>query len=156
MKFRLVQTCHDDASRFVRLLTCGKREYLLAEDLVPLMQDVVDTHPGLTFLHEAKDFHLRYVQTVIARLFYAANSSWSGRLTASELRRCNFLAMLASLQDEEDVNNVTDFFSYEHFYVIYCKFWELDLDHDLVIDHADLRRYQNGGDFTSITLLFHS
>lgn len=28
---------------------------------------------------------------------------------------------------------VTDFFSYEHFYVLYCKFWELDSDHDFYI-----------------------
>lgn len=39
---------------------------------------------------------------------------------------------------------VTDFFSYEHFYVIYCKFWELDTDHDLEIDAQDLMRH---GDF---------
>jgi hypothetical protein len=35
------------------------------------------------------------------------------------------------------------FFSYEHFYVIYCKFWELDLDHDFLIDKDDLLRYGN-------------
>lgn len=28
---------------------------------------------------------------------------------------------------------VTEFFSYEHFYVLYCKFWELDNDHDFYI-----------------------
>eukprot|EP00959_Pyramimonas_sp_CCMP1952_P087589 1832939-Pyramimonas_sp.AAC.1 len=27
---------------------------------------------------------------------------------------------------EEDINKVLKYFSYEHFYVIYCKFWELD------------------------------
>ena len=26
-----------------------------------------------------------------------------------------------------------DAFCYEHFYVIYCKFWELDEDHDLLL-----------------------
>ncbi len=44
----------------------------------------------------------------------------------SELRRSSFLATLRLLQEEDDINQVTDFFSYEHFYVIYCKFWELD------------------------------
>lgn len=29
-----------------------------------LVQDVVDTHPGLTFLKEAQEFHSRYVHTV--------------------------------------------------------------------------------------------
>ena len=40
---------------------------------------------------------------------------------------------------------VTDFFSYEHFYVIYCKFWELDKDHDLFIDREDLARHNDHG-----------
>ena len=40
---------------------------------------------------------------------------------------------------------MTDFFSYEHFYVIYCKFWELDKDHDLFIDREDLARHNDHG-----------
>lgn len=40
---------------------------------------------------------------------------------------------------------VTQFFSYEHFYVIYCKFWELDRDHDLYIDNYDLARHSDHG-----------
>lgn len=35
------------------------------------------------------------------------------------------------------------YFSYEHFYVIYCKFWELDTDHDFFIDKENLIRYGN-------------
>jgi hypothetical protein len=33
--------------------------------------------------------------------------------------------------------------SYEHFYVVYCKFWELDSDHDFSLDKNDLARYNN-------------
>ncbi|VVC93029.1 unnamed protein product [Leptidea sinapis] len=79
--------CHDQASRFVYILTRGKSDMLAPEDFVPLVQDVVDTHPGLSFLKEATD--------------------------------------------------------YEHFYVIYCKFWELDKDHDLFIDKHDLARHND-------------
>ncbi len=46
---------------------------------------------------------------------------------------------------EEDINQISDFFSYEHFYVIYCKFWELDKDHDLFIDREDLARHNDHG-----------
>jgi len=38
---------------------------------------------------------------------------------------------------------VCRYFSYEHFYVIYCKFWELDTDHDFLIDKENLIRYGN-------------
>ena len=53
--------------------------------------------------------------------------------------------VLATLDREEDINVVTEYFSYEHFYVIYCKFWELDRDHDLLIDKSDLARHNDHG-----------
>jgi hypothetical protein len=59
--------CHDQASRFVHVLTRGKSATLAPEDFVPLVQDVVDTHPGLSFLKEATEFHSRYVHTVSIR-----------------------------------------------------------------------------------------
>jgi serine/threonine-protein phosphatase 2A regulatory subunit B'' len=36
---------------------------------------------------------------------------------------------------------VNSYFSYEHFYVLYCKFWELDTDHDFLLSPDDLVRY---------------
>lgn len=36
---RIVSTCHDDASKFVRLLAMhDKRDYLVSDDFVPLVQ----------------------------------------------------------------------------------------------------------------------
>lgn len=121
------------------------RPYILPEDLVCLVQDVVDTHPGLAFLKEAAEFHSRYVHTVIARIFYAVNRSWSGKITMAELRRSDLLQVLQLLEEEEDINQIMAYFSYEHFYVIYCKFWELDRDHDLFIDQNDLSRHNDHG-----------
>lgn len=56
------------------------------------------------------------------------------------------LQNVALLEVEHDINQLTEFFSYEHFYVIYCKFWELDADHDLMIDRRDLGRHGDGGE----------
>ena len=61
---KLVQSCHDDAAQFIAFLTNANRNYLVPEDFVPLIQDIVDTHPGLLFLKEAIEFHSRYVHTV--------------------------------------------------------------------------------------------
>lgn len=52
---------------------------------------------------------------------------------------------VALLEEEDDVNQLTEYFSYEHFYVIYCKFWELDTDHDLYIDQRDMARHNDQG-----------
>ncbi|KAG0185915.1 Serine/threonine-protein phosphatase 2A regulatory subunit B'' subunit alpha [Apophysomyces sp. BC1034] len=42
-----------------------------------------------------------------------------------------------------NVQATDDCFSYKHFYVLYCKFWTLDCDHDLVISEYDLARYDH-------------
>ncbi|XP_040281104.1 serine/threonine-protein phosphatase 2A regulatory subunit B'' subunit beta isoform X1 [Bufo bufo] len=139
---KVLQTCHDDAAKFVQLLAKPGCAYLEQEDLIPFLQDVVNTHPHLTFLREASEFHSRYITTVVQRIFYIVNRSWSGRITCSELRKSNFLQHVALLE-EEDINQSTDYFSYEHFYVIYCKFWELDVDHDLYVDEQDLSKHND-------------
>uniref|UniRef100_A0A673IV48 Serine/threonine-protein phosphatase 2A regulatory subunit B'' subunit alpha-like n=1 Tax=Sinocyclocheilus rhinocerous TaxID=307959 RepID=A0A673IV48_9TELE len=140
---KLLHSCYDDASKFVYLLAKPGCNYLEQEDFIPLLQDIVDTHPGLTFLKDAPEFHSRYITTVIQRIFYTVNRSWTGKINMIELRRSNFLQTLALLEEEDDINQITDYFSYEHFYVIYCKFWELDTDHDLFIDPKDLARYND-------------
>ncbi|XP_074768708.1 serine/threonine-protein phosphatase 2A regulatory subunit B'' subunit alpha isoform X1 [Athene noctua] len=140
---KILRNCHDDASRFTYLLAKPGCDYLEQEDFILLLQDVVETHPGLTFLKDAPEFHSRYITTVIQRIFYTVNRSWSGKITLTELRKSNFLQTLALLEEEDDINQITDYFSYEHFYVIYCKFWELDTDHDLYISQKDLARYSD-------------
>ncbi|XP_012940974.1 serine/threonine-protein phosphatase 2A regulatory subunit B'' subunit beta [Aplysia californica] len=140
---KMFQNCHDEASKFLRLAAKPGSSVLEFEDFDPLVQDVVETHPGLTFLQDAPEFHSRYVTTVISRILFCVNRSWSGRISLPELRKSNFLQTVSRLEVEEDINQVKDFFSYEHFYVIYCKFWELDKDHDLFIDKNDLSRHND-------------
>ncbi|XP_061698026.1 serine/threonine-protein phosphatase 2A regulatory subunit B'' subunit beta isoform X1 [Syngnathoides biaculeatus] len=140
---KTLQTCHDAAAKFVHLLAKPGCNYLEQDDFIPLLQDVVNSHAGLAFLKEASDFHSRYITTVIQRIFYTVNRSWNGKITCCELRKSNFLQNVALLEVEEDVNQLTEFFSYEHFYVIYCKFWELDTDHDLYIDPKDLAQHND-------------
>lgn len=142
---RLITTCYDDASRFIRIVTQGQRNHIIPEDLESFIQDVINTHPGLMFLKEAEEFHSRYVHTVIARIFYCLDKNWSGTITLPELRKSNFLKVVQLLEEEDDINQITEYFSYEHFYVIYCKFWELDTDHDLFISKYDLSRHNDSG-----------
>ncbi|XP_036601324.1 serine/threonine-protein phosphatase 2A regulatory subunit B'' subunit beta isoform X2 [Trichosurus vulpecula] len=140
---KILQNCHDDAAKFIHLLMNPGCNYLVQEDFIPFLQDIVNTHPGLSFLKEASEFHSRYITTVIQRIFYTVNRSWSGRITCTELRKSSFLQNVALLEEEADINQLTEYFSYEHFYVIYCKFWELDTDHDLFIDPKDLARHND-------------
>ncbi|RUS16666.1 hypothetical protein BC937DRAFT_90945 [Endogone sp. FLAS-F59071] len=102
--------------------------------------DVVCNHPGLEFLADNALFQERYVETVICRIFYD-NRSMSGKITLPQFKRSGFVSMLRRLEQGIDLNLTHDCFSYKHFYVIYCKFWELDQDHDLFISEEDLAKY---------------
>jgi serine/threonine-protein phosphatase 2A regulatory subunit B'' len=69
------------------------------------------------------------------------NKCHSGRITSRQIRRSDLLEAFLLVDDEEDINKVTRYFSYEHFYVLYCRFWELDHDRDYRITREDLLKY---------------
>ncbi|KAL2994552.1 hypothetical protein AAZX31_10G171400 [Glycine max] len=117
------------------------RAYL--DDFKPVLRELLSTHPGLEFLQSTPEFQERYAETVIHRIFYYMNRSGNGRLTLRELKRGNLIDAMLHVDEEEDINKVLRYFSYEHFYVIYCKFWELDTDHDFFIDRENLIKYGN-------------
>ncbi|KAK7391727.1 hypothetical protein VNO78_20146 [Psophocarpus tetragonolobus] len=119
------------------------RTYLVQDDFKPVLRELLSTHPGLEFLQSTPEFQERYAETVIHRIFYYMNRSGNGRLTLRELKRGNLIDAMLHVDEEEDINKVLRYFSYEHFYVIYCKFWELDTDHDFFIDRENLIKYGN-------------
>lgn len=96
---------------------------------------------GLEFLSNHAEFQEKYAVTVITRIFYSVNKCHSGRITSRQIRRSDLLDSFQLVDEEEDINKVTRYFSYEHFYVLYCRFWELDQDRDYRITREDLLRY---------------
>ncbi|KAI6229705.1 hypothetical protein M3Y99_01145600 [Aphelenchoides fujianensis] len=120
------------------------RNYLLREDFVPMLMDLIYTYPGLSFLVNSTQFHTKYCDVVIVRIYWNVNRSWTGRITANELRRSNFLSTLHLLETVSDINRVTNYFSYEGFYVVYCSFWEIDKEHKMILTREDMRHHRNG------------
>lgn len=114
------------------------------DDFEVILEELIAQHPGLEFLANTPVFQARYTETVLVRLFYNKPSSSSPSMSLTELRKSKFITMLRRIEVTEDVNMTRDIFSYKHFYVIYCKFWELDTDHDLLIDRRALARYERG------------
>ncbi|XP_071732053.1 probable serine/threonine protein phosphatase 2A regulatory subunit B''delta [Rutidosis leptorrhynchoides] len=133
----------DTATQIFTLLKQPDLRHLTQEDFKPILHELLTTHPGLEFLQSTPEFQERYAETVIYRIFYYVNRAGNGCLTLRELKRGNLISAMFHADEEEDINKVLRFFSYEHFYVIYCKFWELDTDHDFLIDKENLIRYGN-------------
>lgn len=131
------------AQRAFDILRAPDRQAILPVDFRPLMAGILSSHPGLAFLQDSPEFQDRYAETVVHRMFYALNGSRSGRLSLRDLKKGDLLEALHEIESEEDVNRCLRYFSYEHFYVIYCKFWDLDNDHDFLLSREDLLRYGN-------------
>lgn len=128
---------------FQTLLGRARRSYLVPSDFRPLMKALLMCHQGLAFLHATPEFQQRYSETVIERIYFGCTRQHNGRLTLADIKRCKLLDTLMTIDEEEDINRERRYFSYEHFYVLYCRFWELDANHDLQIDKEDLMRYSS-------------
>lgn len=134
---------NDPIIRIFNTLRRPDRNYLVKEDFQAYCEELMSVHPGLQFLKDTPEFQERYAETVICRMFYSCNRRGNGRMTLEEFTKGGLLASMKAVDEQPDINLVNDFFSYEHFYVIYCKFWELDTDHDFLLSRDDLLRYAN-------------
>ena len=70
-----------------------------------------------------------------------ANRKYDYRMSFREFKRSHILKSLLDIEAEPDINLNPDFFSYEDFYVIYIRFWELDNDHDFQLSREELSKY---------------
>lgn len=116
---------------------------IVQSDLLVVLASVCRYHPALVFLRATPEFQVSYSSTVVARVFYSLDRTFKDSLALSDIAKdpCPLVNTLWQLQREPDINRVLRYFSYEHFYVIFCKFWELDTDHDQLLSAEDLCRY---------------
>eukprot|EP00026_Physarum_polycephalum_P002083 Phypoly_transcript_02087.p1 GENE.Phypoly_transcript_02087~~Phypoly_transcript_02087.p1 ORF type:complete len:597 (+),score=133.78 Phypoly_transcript_02087:1029-2819(+) len=134
----------DAASAIFEMLRQGQATTLQPADFRPFVRVILDSHPGLSFLGNTPEFQERYLETILVRIFYNCPRGITGKMDLGQLRKSGLVAALTFIDNEADINKSLDYFSYEHFYVIYCKFWEVDTDHDLIISADDLMRYSGG------------
>ncbi len=134
---------YDATERLFRLLKQPESEYLDADDMLCLVQEVVNKHPGLASLR-GDHFCKKYLLTVVTRFFYAVNTSRTGKISLREFRhQSKLLQVLRSIDTMgSDINEERRYFSYEHFMVLYCTFLDLDHDHDGVLHIREIQRYQ--------------
>lgn len=132
---------YDKYERFFRIIKHPNSDYIVKDDFIPFLQQLLIFHPGLYFLENHEEFKNKYALAVITRIFYSVNISRSGKISLKELRNSNLVEAFLHVDEDTDINRAVDYFSYEHFYVLYCKFFELDTDRDFVIHREDLVKY---------------
>lgn len=147
-KEKFIQVWNDDferidvARRMFNILTKPGQQFLYSDDFKPLLKELLENHPGLNFLQATPEFQERYADTVVMRIFFVIDRNDDGKISYRDLKQSSLIKTLHEVDEEEDINKVRDYFSYEHFYVLYCRFWELDSDHDFLIDKDDFSRYE--------------
>lgn len=131
---------------FIRLLTGGLGQlHIDNSGLMIFVLDLIFTVKSLKFLQSASEFFEPYCITVIQRLAFHCRA-WNKTITKNQLEKSEFLSIVEDISHENgDINNDHNFFSYEHFYVIYCKFFELDLSKQMSLSRLELSRYGCGG-----------
>jgi serine/threonine-protein phosphatase 2A regulatory subunit B'' len=134
---------YDSVDRFFLLVKQldANCEFIVRDDFLPFLKALLADHPGLEFLSSHAEFQEKYAVTVITRIFYSVNRCHSGKISTRQIRHSDLLSAFYQVDEEEDINKVTRYFSYEHFYVLYCRFWELDHDRDFRITRDDLLKY---------------
>lgn len=140
----------DTNDRFFRLIKQRDAEAIVRDDFLPILKALLTDHPGLEFLSSHEEFQEKYAVSVVTRIFYYVDRSHAGKISARELRHSDLVEVFQLVDEEEDINKVARYFSYEHFYgafllvmldsfhslspsprlvaitVLYCRFWELD------------------------------
>jgi len=80
--------------------------------------ELLKYHPGLQFLENTPEFQDKYSDTVIVRIFWSYDLDDNERLSLVDIKKCNIYDIFMQVDQEEDINNVRELFSYEHFYVL--------------------------------------
>ena len=130
--------------KFFNFIKSPDRKYIIRDDFKPILRALLDMNPSLEFLKEHLPYQKKYTNTVIMRIFYTNDSNDDGKLTLHDFKRSDLIEVIRQVC-EDDINNVRQYFSYEHFYVIYCTFFELDSsrepDKELFISKESFSRY---------------
>lgn len=128
------------------------RDYLVPDDFRAFLVTLLYCHPGLSFLTQTPEFQGKYVDTVIYRIFYTLDRFDRGRISFGEFKPSSLFDAFREVDATDDINTVLLYFSYEHFYVLYCRFWELDDDRDFLISREDLMEYSPIGSMNPLVV----
>eukprot|EP00744_Colponema_vietnamica_P015632 GILI01021921.1.p2 GENE.GILI01021921.1~~GILI01021921.1.p2 ORF type:complete len:370 (-),score=139.45 GILI01021921.1:101-1210(-) len=133
----------DQVQRIFNVLKGPQGKLIHADQLRPFLKELVLSHPGYAFLGPWGNFHDRYVDVVVWRILFTLDRDDDGRLSLRDLRKGNLPQILLLTDTEEEINNIRDYLSYEHFYVLYCKFFELDTDQDFFLTKDEFSKYES-------------
>ena len=133
--------------RWFNFIKSSERKYIIRDDFKPILRALLDMNPSLDFsIKDSPIFQKKYSDAVIMRIFYINDSNDDGKITLHDFKISDLIDVITQVCDD-DINNERRYFSYEHFYVIYFTFWELnnssEPDKDLFINKESFSKYDS-------------
>ena len=124
MKYHILnfEGCSEN-KKFFNLIKSPDRTYIVKEDFKPILQTLLKENSSLAFLKEYPTYQQKYIETVIARIFYMNDSNDDGQITFNDFKKSDLVETIQKIYNK-DVNKIRQYFSYEHFYVIYTTFYQ--------------------------------
>jgi serine/threonine-protein phosphatase 2A regulatory subunit B'' len=86
-------------------------------------------------------FQERFVEFVITRAFFIIDHELRGTVSRQQLVRVDLARIFRDAEAMKDVNDSQHIFNYQHFYVTFVKFWDLDGDSDGLVTKDDLLKF---------------
>lgn len=116
-----------------------ERDYITLDDLKTMTLYLVRAHSSLESVKK-RGFRDYYARTVAIRIMYTLEYQQARKIYWQDFNRSTLPDVLYEL-DTKIINDEKEYFAYEDFYVLYCKFWELDTDRDYLINFYDMCNY---------------
>ena len=124
MKYHILnfEGCSEN-KKFFNLIKSPDRAYIIKDDFKPILETLLKENSSLAFLKEYPEHQQKYIKTVITRIFYMNDSNDDGQITFDDFKKSDLVETIQKIYNK-DVNKIRQYFSYEHFYVIYSTFYE--------------------------------
>lgn len=130
----------DPNERFFRIVA-GDADCVVPAKLTPFVRRIVETHTSLEFLKGEDQFQEKFIDFIVMRCFYIMDSEMRGTVGLRQFRKMDLASSFYKAERMSDVNDSQHIFNYQHFYVAFCKFWDLDGDSDGLISKDDLLKF---------------
>lgn len=134
---------YDVEEQFFNIFDKDQKGYIVITDLSPFISSLVQTHISLNFLENDVYHQSAFVKCILARIFYSLDMNMNEKITYDEFMASRIVECMYTADESSNISDETLFFSYEHFYVIFTRFWELDRNETGKLDAEMLSRYDN-------------
>ncbi|KAH7648347.1 phosphatase 2A regulatory subunit (contains a conserved version of EF hands) [Cryptosporidium bovis] len=122
----------------------GSNTYIYPTGFRPIIKEIINRHKALNFLRENNEvFSDLFMNTVITRIYYELDLLELKRLRYKDIKNSNIFSILNNIKGEETFDDLIHYFNYQHFYVLYYRFIELDNDEDHELSFSEFKSHDN-------------